>query len=78
MSRNGRLNADARRSQRQGQIIGERRDLADAYARTPAARLDEERLHAKLRDRRPAADLNDLCRRAEGCQCFLQSNVRVD
>jgi len=46
------LNADARRSQRQGQIIGERRDLADAYARTPAARLDEERLHAKLRDRR--------------------------
>ena len=78
VSRNGRLNADARRSQRQCEIIGERCDLADAHARSSASRLDEERLDAKLRDRRPAADLNYLCRRCRRMPMFLQSNVRVD
>ncbi len=71
MSRHGRLNADARRGQRQRKVIRKRGDLADAHTRPPAARLDEKRLHAKLRDRRPAADLHDLRGCAKRCQRFL-------
>ena len=54
-------------------------NLADADARPPASCLDEERLHAELRDRWPAADLHHLRGRAEGGQrLFDETGALLD
>ena len=79
MAGHRRLNADARRGQRQGQVVRQRGNLADAHTRASVARLDEERLHAELRDRRSAADLHHLRRRSKGGQClFDQMRTLLD
>ena len=77
MSRHRRLDADARRGQGERQVIGKGGDLVDAHFRASVPRLDEERLHAELRDRRSAVDLHHLGRRAEGCQRLLRLSVRA-
>jgi hypothetical protein len=65
------LYANPWRSQRQCQIIGQGGNLAHAHPRPTIAGLDEQRLHAKLRDRRPAAYLHHLRRRAKRSERLL-------
>jgi len=76
--RHRRLDADARRCQREGQVIAQRDNLAHPDAGAPGAGLHELRLHAKLRDRRPAVDLHHLHGRAEGGQGLLDEMSPVD
>ena len=67
----GRLDADARGGQGQGQVVGEAHDLRDAHARASLARLDEIGLHAKLGDGGSALDLHHVGGHAEGGQGLL-------
>src|SRR5687767_6682161 len=55
-----RLNTDTRRGKRESKIICQRRDLVDAYFCTPGSCLNEQWLHAKLRDCWSAIDLYHL------------------
>ncbi len=67
----GRLDADARGGQGQGQVVGEAHDLRDAHARASLARLDEIGLHAELGDGGSALDLHHVGGHAEGGQGLL-------
>ncbi len=79
MTRNGGLDADARGGKSQGQVVGQRSDLAHAHARLPGARLDEERFHAEHGDRGTAADLDHLAGCAEGGErLFDQAGALLD
>ena len=66
-----RLDADARGSQGQRKVVGERGDLADTHASAPAAGLDEVRLHAELGYGGAAVDFYNVSRGAEGAQGFF-------
>src|SRR6266498_603089 len=70
MARHGRLDADARRSKGEGEIIRQRGDLVDADLRPPGSGLDEERFHAELCDRWSAVNFHYLNGSAERSQCF--------
>src|SRR6266496_1051293 len=56
MTRNRRLDADARGSQGERQVISQRGDFVYTHLSASVSSLDEERFHAKLRDRRSAID----------------------
>src|SRR5688500_2710077 len=66
MTRHRCLDTDARRRQRQSQVIGEGGDLIDTYFGAPTSCLDKKWLHTELCDGRTAIGYYYLHWRAEG------------
>ncbi len=60
-----RFDAHGRRRQRQRQVVGQADDAADAHLALLPRAFDVERLHAELRHRRPALDVNNAHRHVE-------------
>ena len=76
LARHRRFDADGLGGQRQRQIVGQRRDLADLHFGDLAAALHKARLHAELRDGRPAIHFDHFAFHAKRLQRVFD-DVRI-